>query len=187
MDGEAGDQMEAGTGLANEPRRATGLPFVAVLLVVAVAAFLMAQSFRKPAIRKAPEIHVDGWLNGPGPTREDLHGKVIVLDAWAFWCLPCRAQAPDLVKLYEKYREQGVVFLGLTMEDSAADVENRGFLKATKITWPNGFGAEKTLRELKADTIPQRWVIDRQYNLIWTESSSESIEAAIDRALAQQP
>ncbi len=134
----------------------------------------------------APKIQVAGWLNGPGPTAEELHGKVIVVDAWAFWCGPCRRQAPELVKLYEKYKDR-VVFIGLTSEGIEADERNREFLKQTKITWPNGYGAVQTLTELKAEFIPQRWVIDRKYNLVWNENSPESIEAAIDSALAQKP
>jgi hypothetical protein len=43
------------------------------------------------------------------------------------------------------------------------------------------------LELLKADFIPQVWVIDRKYNLIWNVNSSEPIESAIDRALAQKP
>ena len=180
--------MEAETGLVDGPRTTTGKPFLIVLLIVAVSAMALSLLIRGPSpVRKAPELQVEGWLNGPGPTAEELHGKVIVLDAWAFWCMPCRAQAPELVTLHRKYRDRGVVFLGLTIEGFEANAQNQRFLKDTKITWPNGYGAEKMFQELKADTIPQRWVIDRKYNLIWTESSNEPIEAAIDRALAETP
>lgn len=179
--------MESELDSVDRLPKSTGKPFLFVLLIVAATALMMSRLFREPAGGKAPEIEVSGWLNGPGPKRGDLHGKVIVLDAWAFWCGPCRAQAPALVKLYEQYRDRGVVFLGLTMEGPEADADNRRFLAATKITWPNGYGAVKTLQALRADTIPRRWVIDRQYNLIWNESSTESIEAAIDRALAEKP
>ena len=180
--------MDAETGVVGGPRTTTGRPFLIVLLIVAVSALALSLLIRGPSpVRKAPEIRVEGWLNGPGPTPAELHGKVIVLDAWAFWCMPCRAQAPDLVRLHKQYRESGVVFLGVTMDGIEADAQNKRFLKDTKITWPNGYGAEKMFQELKADTIPQRWVIDRQYNLIWTEASPEPIEAAIDRALAAKP
>jgi thiol-disulfide isomerase/thioredoxin len=176
-----------------DPVRAGGQGFGSVLLIVAVAAIVLAVAIRfaippeNVKGQRAPEIYADGWLNGSGPTPEDLHGKVIVLDAWAYWCGPCRAEAPKLVKLHEKYREQGVVFLGLTGETLEADADNRRFLQTTRITWPNGYGAMKTLAELKADTIPQYWVIDRNYKIIWTITSKEPIEAAIDRALAQSP
>ena len=168
--------------------------WVALFVVVALAVgltMLLRQSIKPArsfpsANRPAPQIHAAGWLNGPGPTAGDLRGKVIVLDAWAFWCEPCRRVAPELVSLHEKYRER-VMFLGLTGEGAAADVQNRQFLNATKITWPNGYGAIETLVSLNTESIPQRWVIDRQYNIIWDENSTERIETAIERALAEQP
>jgi thiol-disulfide isomerase/thioredoxin len=182
----------------NEPAPVTqsggGRSFTIVLLIVGIAAILMAaflggrsNSSRITEPSPAPEIRVEGWLNGPGPTAEELRGQVIVLDAWAFWCGPCRASAPELVKLHEKYRDRGVLFLGLTAERDNVRDRNVRFLEDTKITWPNGYGAVETLMELRADYIPQRWVIDRNYQLIWDESSSESIDGAIDRALAQTP
>ena len=165
---------------------------IALAIVVSLAAVLTILICQTVEVDQfstgtpAPKIQAAGWLNGPGPTPEELHGKVIVVDAWAFWCGPCRREAPELVKLYEKYKDR-VVFIGLTSEGIEADVLNREFLKQTKITWPNGYGAVQTLTELKAEFIPQRWVIDRKYNLVWNENSPESIEAAIDSALAAKP
>src|SRR6188768_1923317 len=104
-----------------------GLPFSVVLAIVAAAtvgfSLLLRQATPVPdglPEKPAPEIRVAGWLNGPGPTADDLKGKVIVLDAWAYWCNPCRAAAPELVKLYDSYKGRGVVFLGLTGEGQDA-------------------------------------------------------------------
>lgn len=186
--------MNAENEPATETQSGGGRSFTIALLIVGIVAILMAaflggrsNSSRITGPTAAPEIRVAGWLNGPGPTAEELRGQVIVLDAWAYWCGPCRATAPELVKLHDQYRDRGVLFLGLTGEGDEVRDRNLRFLEDTKITWPNGYGAVETLTELKADFIPQRWVIDRNYQLIWNESSSEPIEAAIDRALAQTP
>lgn len=173
-----------------QSRPGGGLSLIFSIVIVAVAAFILAMVMRQTSLRpramgKAPEIKAAGWLNGSAPSPEDLKGKVIVLDAWAYWCGPCRRAAPELVELHEKYRDKGVVFIGLTTEGAEHDEENRKFLEATKITWPNGYGAVETMIKLKADMIPQRWVIDRNNNLIWDEWAKESIESAIDRALAE--
>ncbi len=165
---------------------------IALLIVGGVAiAFAMVIRQSTPSApvtgKRAPEIHAAGWFNGPAPTPADLHGKVIVLDAWAYWCGPCRAKAPELVALYNRYRERGVVFIGLTREQAEAWGPSQQFLQATNITWPNAYDAHATLVELNNEYIPQSWVIDRRYNLIWDSSiPSEPIEAAIDRALAEK-
>lgn len=179
------DEFEAGAVPQPAPRRSGGRLFSLLLILVATLAFAFAFSIRTPSV--APEIRAEGWLNGPGPTPESLHGRVIVLDAWAHWCGPCRAAAPELVKLHDRYADHGVVFLGLTGEGAEQDAANRKFLAATKITWPNGYGAVGTLSKLNANSIPRVWVIDRNYKIIWHSlTSSEPIEQAIDRALAQK-
>jgi len=167
--------------------RGSGKWFSFALVLVVLATLAMTAMLRQKTTVPipAPPIVVAGWLNGPGPTADELRGKVIVLDAWAYWCGPCRASAPELVKLYERYRDQGVVFLGLTAGGEDVDDRNRDFLNDTNITWPNGYGATDTLVALDNESIPERWVIDRNNNIIWFETSNEPIEAAIDRALAQ--
>ena len=180
---------EQNSASGDRGRKSFAIALAIVVSLAAVLTILIRQTIEVDQFTTgtpAPKIQVAGWLNGPGPTAEELHGKVIVVDAWAFWCGPCRREAPELVKLYEKYKDR-VVFIGLTGEGIEADEANREFLKQTKITWPNGYGAVQTLSELKAEFIPQRWVIDRNYKLVWNENSPESIEAAIDAALAQKP
>lgn len=179
--------------LSNTPA-GSGRSFNLVLLVVGVAACMLAiviRSSSQPKILEptpAPEFHVEGWLNGPGPTIEEMKGKVIVVDAWAYWCRPCIAKAPELIALYEHYKGQDVLFVGLTAEGQAMNEKSLKFLADTKIPWPNGYGASRTLLNLNNDYIPQTWVFDRKYNLIWDEArSTETIEAAINRALAEKP
>lgn len=178
---------------ATPPPPRSGLPFSVLLIVVVAMSVALALLLRQSVVPapaaagQAPRIEAEGWLNGDGPTDEQLKGKVIVLDAWAYWCNPCRAAAPELVKLHQKYKDRGVVFLGLTSEGADTNAFNRRFLEATRITWPNGYGAGKTLSALNVEFIPQRWVIDRHNTIIWNEMSRESIESAIDRALAESP
>ena len=181
----------------SEKSPAPGRSLLAVILLVGLAAIAFTLTFRqalKPnhtpselLSKPAPTIKAEGWLNGPGPTEDELRGKVIVLDAWAYWCGPCRAAAPELIALERKYRDRGVVFLGLTSEGEGELANSRRFIEATGITWPNGYGAVETLQALNAEFIPQMWVVNRGNRIVWDVSSNEPIEAAIDRALAETP
>jgi cytochrome c biogenesis protein CcmG/thiol:disulfide interchange protein DsbE len=52
---------------------------------------------------------------------EDLRGKAVVVNFWASWCVPCRDEAPVLQQTYERYRDQGLVVLGVDVNDFRED------------------------------------------------------------------
>lgn len=133
-----------------------------------------------------PPIKAMGWLNGPEPKPGELKGKVLVIDAWASWCGPCRREAPEMVHLHEKYHDQGVEFIGLTNETSESLSDMEAFLKDTGITWKNGYGAEETLAALGAEFVPMVWVVDRQRRIVWNRASSLTLEEGIRQALASK-
>ncbi|MBU0592167.1 MAG: TlpA family protein disulfide reductase [Gammaproteobacteria bacterium] len=55
-------------------------------------------------------------LEGQSQPLKQWQGKILVLNFWAPWCPPCRAEIPDFIALQEKYRAQGVVFVGLALD-----------------------------------------------------------------------
>lgn len=55
-------------------------------------------------------------MNGKAHTLSKYQGKVVLIDFWASWCPPCRAEIPHLVKIYEKYKSDGLVILGVGLD-----------------------------------------------------------------------
>lgn len=133
----------------------------------------------------APALVAEGWLNSALPSDSDLAGKVLVIDVWAYWCGPCANAAPELVELYEQYKSQDVVFLGLTSEGSDAISKSQTFLDRLEIPWPNGYGASQTINALEVEYLPTVLVIDPQGIITWRSEAGGSISEAIDRALAK--
>ncbi|MBI1794161.1 MAG: TlpA family protein disulfide reductase [Chloroflexi bacterium] len=83
----------------------------------------------------APDFTLD-TLDGNKVTLSGLRGKIVVVNLWATWCLPCRQETPALEKAYEQYKDSGVVILGvdLTNQDLVSDVES--FVQEFKLTYP---------------------------------------------------
>ncbi|HEY1602188.1 MAG TPA: TlpA disulfide reductase family protein [Pirellulales bacterium] len=130
-----------------------------------------------------PPLAAEGWLNGPGPTVEELRGQVVVIDVWAFWCPPCRAAMPEMVAAYEKYHDRGVTFLGLTSEGTDTLSETRGVVDSATLSWPNGYGAGATIQSLGVQAIPSVFVIGRDGRVVWNIDRPGSMQDAIESAL----
>jgi hypothetical protein len=85
--------------------------------------------------------------------------------------------------VHEKLRDQGVVFIGLTPEPKESNSDSLAFLNDNKITWANGFGAQKTLAAYKTACYPSAWVVGRDGKVVWNRDAGQSIEDAIAAAL----
>ena len=73
----------------------------------------LATSATRPAAL-APEINIAEWIDQKPVKLSDLRGRVVLLDFWATWCSPCVETIPKLNGLHRKYRDKGLVILGLT-------------------------------------------------------------------------
>jgi len=112
----------------------------------------------------APDV-VGTTLDGDTFDLADHRGEVVVMNVWASWCAPCRAEAPTLVAAAHDLGPDGVQFVGLDTRDS--DTSARGFVEKFGIPYPNLIDRDGRLQLLFSDTlppqaIPSTLVIDKQ-------------------------
>ena len=109
-------------------------------------------------------------LAGKSRALGEWQGKIIVLNLWATWCGPCREEIPIMVKLQQKYRDQGLTFIGLAM-DEQGPVEK--YAKEMGINYPILLG-DVTVSEFgrrlgnSAGGLPYTAIIDRSGRIITT-------------------
>lgn len=121
----------------------------------------------------APEITIIKWIDQPPVTLASLRGRVVLLDFWATWCGPCLAAFPHLTEWHEKYKDRGLVILGITLfygqaEGQAVDKDYEfSFLERFKKMHrlPYGFAVaanEDNHRNYGVQGIPTTVIIDRR-------------------------
>ncbi len=110
---------------------------------------------------RAPDFTLDA-LVGEKVTLSDLRGKIVVVNFWATWCLPCRVETPALQKSFEQYNDPGVVILGvnLTNQDLLSDVTI--FVEEFDLTYPILLDRDGQVGLLyQINGIPTTFFIDR--------------------------
>ncbi len=84
--------------------------------------------------QKAPDFTLKDQ-NGKTLQLSKLNGKVVLVNFWATWCAPCRAEMPGFVEVYEQYKSKGFEIVGISLDDEGWDVV-KPFLQRYKINFP---------------------------------------------------
>lgn len=99
-------------------------------------------------------------LQGKPIHLSDFKGKVILLDFWATWCLPCIEELPDLKAVYKKYADKGFVIVGVSLDEAGKEVVVQ-FVKEHNVPWPVLFagGADKSPKGYPLRGLPTAYLI----------------------------
>jgi peroxiredoxin len=100
-------------------------------------------------------------LDGEVLTADDLKGKVLLVNAWATWCPPCVIEMPGFQRVYEDYRDQGFLVLGVSRDHEGPE-KVRAFLQQKGITYPVAMAAQADLGGItEVQTLPTSYLIGR--------------------------
>jgi thiol-disulfide isomerase/thioredoxin len=140
-----------------------------LLFVVPSWAFGQQNEGNEPVIRfvrnpdPAPDFKITA-LDGKPITLAALQGKVVLLNFWATWCGPCRAEIPDLVALQERY-DGRLQIIGLNVDDEEADIQQ--YVKETKINYPVAMTSNEVRRQFGGiPALPTSFVLDTEGRVV---------------------
>jgi thiol-disulfide isomerase/thioredoxin len=127
-------------------------------------------------------------LDGKPVSLADFKGKVVVLDIWATWCPPCRAEIPHFIEIQNEYKDKGVTVVGMSV-DSTGPADVAKFVKDNGMNYPIVMADEKTAAAYGADQgIPFTLVIDKNGNVVSRHlglTDKSVFEDDIKKALAE--
>jgi cytochrome c biogenesis protein CcmG, thiol:disulfide interchange protein DsbE len=160
-----------------------------VALLLALLGWQVFQKDKKPDLgRAAPLFTLPHLGNDEELSLASLRGKVVVLNFWASWCNPCKGEAPLLESVWNRYKDKGVVVVGVDAQDF--DVDAQRFVDNAGITYPvvrDRHGS--TLGHYGVTGFPETWFIDARGRLVGEHVvgplTEEDLERNIQIALGE--
>jgi peroxiredoxin len=182
-------------------RKSSPLPLILagvglILIAIALVVFTPGENvLTKAGVGVSP---APGEVNYPAPVLEltdldgvtvslvGLRGQVILVNNWATWCPPCRAEMPELEAYFQAHKDDGFNLIGINSGDKKGEVADfAGEIGLTFPMWLDTTGL--ALRAFKNNALPSSYVIDRSGNvrLVWMGAVSlEALETYVTPLLA---
>ena len=125
-----------------------------------------------------------GGLPGETVKLSDLRGKGVVLNFWASWCKPCEEEAAALEAAWRKYKDQGIVFVGVDYLDQ--DPSAKRYLEKFNVTFANVPDlASKISKRYTIRGVPETFFIDAEGNIVGCRKIGPLLPGEIDQRIAE--
>ena len=173
-----------------KPTRKNGgvtIVLAVVLALLGLLAWGLIQAQKGPVDSGvAPDFTITGY-NGQTVTLSDLRGQVVIINFWASWCPPCREEAAYLEQTWRKYKDQGVVFIGVDYVDT--EKAALAYIAEFDITYLNGPDVGTRIAQAyNIKGVPETYYVDRNGTLRGVHIgplTSPILDEKIDELLAE--
>lgn len=171
---------------------------IAIILSITFISFFSCKKKETPIQKEAPLPVVGNKapmiilkdINGKIVHLSDFTGRIVVIDFWATWCFWCRETTQELEKLHKKYKDKGVVFLGISM-DSGSDAEQKvkDFAEKYNLTYRMLMDDGKASRSYAVSKIPTTFILDNEHSIVkiypgYLPGLSQKIAGEIEKHLS---
>ena len=149
-----------------------------------VVLLLSSIGFSQEVGSAAPDFTI---TNSAGETirLSDLKGKIVLVDFWASWCGPCRAENPNVVNAYEKYKNKNFTILGVSLDDNKANWMEA--IKADKLNWLQISDLKKwesvAVNAYQIDGIPFNVLLDPEGKIVATDLRGDALQNTLSTLL----
>jgi len=120
----------------------------------------------RPSRPMAASDFVVPGLSSPPLRLSDFRGKVVFLNFWATWCLPCKEEMPAMERLYQRDKQKGLEILAISLDTQSAAAVQR-FVTELKLTYPIGLDPKWAVAEkYTVRALPSSFLIDRKGSVV---------------------
>ncbi len=156
----------------------TGFYFISIVFPVLL--------FSQEVGSKAPDFSADD-LNGTKIAVSDFSGKVIVLDFWASWCVPCKKSMPHLIELYKELKDSSLSIIAINLDDEKSKISSFEKSIGMEIPFPVIFDKNSKLPALyNVEGMPTTIVIDKLGIIKFKETGFENdIKEKLDKLISE--
>ena len=158
-----------------------------VLALASVGAHAVKPGDRVPSLPPMANLEE----GGPPIDLGRLRGKVVYVDFWASWCVPCRTSMPTVDELYRKHGARGFAVVGINKDDRPVDAQR--FLKRVPVSFPLATDAQdNTVRAFLVTAMPSGYLVDRKgvvrkVHRGYTAETAKQIEGEVEELLKEAP
>lgn len=120
-----------------------------------------------PVVGNKAPLFILKDINGKTVSLSDFRGRIVIMDFWATWCPPCKESTQELEKIHRKYKDRGVIILGISMDSGGNALKKvKDFANKYNLTYLMLMDDGKASKSYVINTIPTTYILDKDHIIV---------------------